>query len=468
MNSRRSEKGARGDCFAGFEHLTANYIYCPNQFFDICLRHGSRGVVRLVAYLIRQTLGWLDKNGEPITQDIAVPFNKLVTEAGISRGAIRPALDEAMRANFIECIEQGQPGTCEQAGNAAQFRLQWDEHGDHTTDQRAFAGFFAREGNRTPIPNAFFDHVVRHEPLAVIKVVGTVLRHTVGHQNQFGGRRSDAPLSYSFIQRYANVKHRPTLAEAIRVAIERGYIERVDPGVFDPNGRNNRPATYAVRWLSDAVNTKPSSKTEPGSDRQFKNRTGRSSESAPVEQFKNRTDRKTPANNTDKQQPRNAVAAESSQAIVMLRDAGFDKATAADLSQRRTVDEIGQQIEWLPLRNVRKNRLGLLRRAIEEAWAKPEGTRPAPTASPALPSSKSDGDDNVRAERLERRHDLLLRWQALSTDQQRKLLDEAIDQATSELVQSRLRRCHDIAEQPPLEVLRLVADHVSTPAGESA
>ena len=49
--------------FQGFEPLTANFIYCPNQFFDVCLPHCSRGAVRFVAYLLLRTLGWRDENG---------------------------------------------------------------------------------------------------------------------------------------------------------------------------------------------------------------------------------------------------------------------------------------------------------------------------------------------------------------------------------------------------------------------
>jgi hypothetical protein len=50
--------------FVGFLPLTGNFLYCPNQFFDLCLAHHSRGVVRLVGYLLRRTLGWLDEHGK--------------------------------------------------------------------------------------------------------------------------------------------------------------------------------------------------------------------------------------------------------------------------------------------------------------------------------------------------------------------------------------------------------------------
>ena len=58
------------DSFLGFEHVTANFIYCPNQFFDVCLPNCSRTVIRIVAYMLLRTLGWLDSNGDPIEQNV--------------------------------------------------------------------------------------------------------------------------------------------------------------------------------------------------------------------------------------------------------------------------------------------------------------------------------------------------------------------------------------------------------------
>ena len=58
------------------------------------------------------------------------------------------------------------------------------------------------------IPLEFFERILPVETATTIKVVGTVIRHTVGYATKCG-RRSQAPLSYSFIQRYAHIKHRP-------------------------------------------------------------------------------------------------------------------------------------------------------------------------------------------------------------------------------------------------------------------
>ncbi|QDT41750.1 hypothetical protein Pan241w_18130 [Gimesia alba] len=247
--------------FDGFEHLTANYLYCPNQFFEVCLPHHSRGTVRLVAYLLRKTLGWLDTEGSPIEQDISVSYRDLINEAGISRGAIRKALDEAVAGGFIICIQQGKANGNNQSSETACYALRWDTDTQYHKNFEKFNGFFAGEGYRTPIPNSFFDLIVKHEALSVVKVVGTVLRHTVGYQNQFGGRRQIAPLSYSYIQKYVNLSDRSTLSAAIQHAIETGYVHCVQKGGIDPSHIKRRPSTYAIRWHEQANGEVNGSKT---------------------------------------------------------------------------------------------------------------------------------------------------------------------------------------------------------------
>src|SRR5882724_7074375 len=80
--------------FAGFALPTSNTTYTPNQFFDVCLPHYSRGVVRLVGFMLRKTLGWCDAEGRPQAEQHAVSYSDL-ENAGISRDMIRLAIDEA-------------------------------------------------------------------------------------------------------------------------------------------------------------------------------------------------------------------------------------------------------------------------------------------------------------------------------------------------------------------------------------
>jgi hypothetical protein len=69
--------------FAGFAAPTSNTTYTPNQFFDVCLPHCSRGTVRLVAYMIRKTLGWCDAHGNPQQEVIQFSYSELERYAGV-------------------------------------------------------------------------------------------------------------------------------------------------------------------------------------------------------------------------------------------------------------------------------------------------------------------------------------------------------------------------------------------------
>ena len=245
-----SDHGAVAE-FRGFTPLDANFLYCPNQFLDVCLPNHSRSVIRLVAFILDQTLGWLDRHGNPISQNIIVSYRQLIESAGISRGSIRKAIDDAISAGFIDCTSIGKPSSHGETGRKGSFSLRWDHRSEYQKDEKQFQGFYAGEGYRTPIPNAFIRRVIPCETLVVTKVVGAVLRHTVGYQNQFGGRRSQAPLSYRFIQSFANIPDPKSLSMAIASAITSKYIVCVEDGYFHPDPATRKPSTYAIKWLGD-------------------------------------------------------------------------------------------------------------------------------------------------------------------------------------------------------------------------
>ena len=225
------------------------------------------------------------------------------------------------------------------------------------------------------------------------------------------------------------MKHRPTLADAIRVAIANGYIVRVEEGRFDPSGKASRPATYAVRWLGEAACCDRGSKTEPVDRLQFKNRTGSGSESAPAEQFKNRTDRKTDPKDTYKQQDKTPVVVDLSESIRLLRDAGFDDVAARKFATQHPVNEIKRQIDWLEARNPSENRLGMLHKAIEGKWSEPpvlvrKQKKLAARQQEKQREIQQAAEDAAAAEkkrqRRQRREALLQHWQRLSTAEQKR------------------------------------------------
>ena len=313
------------------------------------------------------------------------------------------------------------------AAEHASYALQWDESGAYRDTPETFQGFYTGEGHRTPIPNAFFRHVIPHDTLTVTKVVGTVLRHTVGYQSQFGGRRSQAPLSYRFIQEFAHIPDPKTLREALTSAVASRYIVCVEEGSFHPQRDRRRPATYAVNWHRSAT-LKESGSKNPAANDQSNNPSSSGTEYPAGKQSKIPSKEKTHSKDIQKQQPAAAVS------LKLLRTAGFDEPTAQRLSGVATTEQIQQQIDWLPRRSITQNRLGMLRRAIEENWSEPE--RPADVKEILRQQRERDRQQSVierqeerkteqtRTQRIQRRAELERIWDSL-TDDVRQRLDAA-------------------------------------------
>jgi len=470
MTNKPHATGQRATPFQGFEPLTANFVYCPNQFFDVCLPHFSRGTVRLVAYVLRETLAWLDEDGHPIEQNIRMSYSNLISKAGVSRGAIRQAVHEAIAGGFISCTVRGRPDASGQNYQSGHFALRWDTKDEYTIDPKRFRGFFAGEGNRSPIPRQFFTQIVGKETHGVVKVVGTVLRHTAGYQNQFGGRRSTAPLSLSFIQKYANIKSSDTAVKSVDLSLKRGYVRRVEEGRFAPDDAVRKPARYAPNWLSDATIEPTGSKIEAGEDRRFKNRSSSGSRIEAGNRFKNRSSRKKDKKDTSKQQ--HLVAAKHRKSYELLLTQ-FDERTAVELAPAASAEEIQQQIDWLPYRNPDKNPQGLLRQAIIGNWSEPPAAekQKQETAARRCRQRKVAEQANAEADaarrrknRAKRRETLARLWRALGEADKLNYRQRALDEATGTALKRRLSRCN--LDDPPLEVLKLVAADLAIPAGE--
>lgn len=375
--------------FRGFPAPRSNVTYVPNQYFDVVLPYSSRGVVRLVSYMIRKTLGWCDEEGNPRETEILIPYVDLEAHAGINRDMIRQAIEEATAANFIRCVRAARPKTKGQAAVSGLYELKWDDHGDYTTDPSRFQGFYSRSGHRTYIPNAFLDRLVPNEPLSVIRVVGAVIRFSIGFENRFGHRRQKIALSYRQLHRRTRIASPRSLAQAVQTSLERNYIRRLQAGFFDLSAANlSKAAVYALKWedsepdelfdyrVADDRSEKDSrpsvGKVKPGrlQNRSEKDsRVGRKSEAVDRSE-KDSTKTIKPRNETSeiKQQQRSAAAVE---VLETLKGLGFRATDAAHLADTHIPERIRQQINWLERRNPSKNALGMLRRAIEENWPEP-------------------------------------------------------------------------------------------------
>ncbi len=356
--------------FAGFAAPTSNTTYTPNQFFDICLRHSSRGVVRLVGYLIRQTLGWCDADGNPLRERVQISYRELEEKAGISRNMIRKCLDEALASQFIECVQAGKASTAHSRAVSAHYQLRWDSRAEYCKDPTQFGGFFEGEGNRTDIPNQFFDQVIRHEPLSVIKVVGSIIRFSIGFQARRGMRRQQVALSFRDIERYARMGDTHVLAEAIRHAEHSHYIVKLQQGVFDPNaGRDSRPAIFALRWADTSPFYATGAKTPAteSDENRCENPRDTGAKTPAENRCENPSDIETKSLTKEIRKQQQGPE-EPNPTEELLRKEGFTKKAARLLAGKFPHDQIAEQIAWLPRRAPTQNRLGMLRRAIEENW----------------------------------------------------------------------------------------------------
>lgn len=476
MNEQVDNRVAFASSFRGFESFDANFVFCPNQLFDLVIPNYSRPVVRLVSYILHETLKWLDENGRPVRQDIAISFNDLVEKAGIARGSIRQAIGEALNAKLINCLQRGRSKSPGEPGRVGEYSLAWDETGHYAKSIETFAGFYVGQGNRSPIPHSFFTHVIPIEPLAVVKIVGTVLRYTVGYQNQYGGgRRTEAQLSFKTIHRYAHIASPATLADAIRQAIDGNYVRRIRSGRFSPNSDEQQATVYAVNWLHDAIpaiigsknevddrfNIRSTGTVQNSKQGRFEIRSSKGSEFEGGDRFKIRTSIK---NNVKNQQTNDAVA----ESIHLLTEVGFTIHSARALASKATSIQIANQITWLRYRTANTNRLGLLRKAIEENW-------PEPTA--AIAKRRSDEywrqsavaeieTQSIDRDRERDREVWIARWLEAPVDVRNRCKMLAIQDESNPIVRKRLEQ--KSIDEPPHPNTMIEFKKLLTPLLESA
>lgn len=405
------------DNFRGYHPPESNTTYTPNQFFDVVLPRSSRGVVRLVAYIIRKTLGWCDANGNPQEPHVVVSYRELIENAGIGRARIKEAIEEAIENRYIVCLREARQNNLGSIGISALYELRWDDREEYITDPNEFDGFYAGNGNLTYIPNDFFDYTIPNEPLAVVRVVGVIIRHTIGFQTRYGMRRQQIAMPYSELQNRTELTPR-SVCFAIQQALENNHIVKIEDGVFDTNaGFKSKATIYGIRWIdrqvlviSDPVevteqiesnsNKNQANQTTTTAPREingsksiageiserFQKYSGDGSKNIVEERFQKYSDIEIKQTNKTieiqqqvaaiSDQCDNAVVVKSSDSKLeelksLLTSTGFNAKTAERLINAYPAERIKRQVEWLSGRHVTHNRIGMLRKAIEEDWSEP-------------------------------------------------------------------------------------------------
>jgi hypothetical protein len=406
--------------FRGFPDLWANVTFVPLQFFTLVLPNRSRTCLRIVGYALRQLLGWVDEHGNPTRAQLQFTYAELIAQAGTSRGAIAEALAEAIQFHLLRGVDAAGSPDDEHPGLDVSYELCWDEEGPYSDNPAAFRGFYYPEAMmpeepadgdtvrrpkaaRKNIPNVFFDQLLRHERLSVIRVVGALLFYAI-QWGRGGERRVPVCRSITELSRLTKLARRHVHA-AVREACRLGYLEQIDAGRFDPAaGQASRSATYGIRWLgaggpaaAQPVGPVAGDESKKGYGAKFNKGHGAAVQKGIRaefnkgygEQFKKgygisiKTSIKTNTATTSRPPAvPTAAAGVAAAAVVLLVQAGFDELTAHRLARKQNLEVIQRQLEWLPLRHTDRNRLGLLRRAIEQDWPKPEGAAP-PAGAPS-------------------------------------------------------------------------------------
>ncbi len=368
--------------FPGFPDFRSNVTFVPIQFFTIVIPTASRGCVRIVGYALRKLLGWVDELGNPTQEQVHFSYRELIEKAGVSRDAIADALREAVDKKYLRCVQTPRPDLPGQASRHGTYVIAWNTDAPYTDRPTEFSGFYYPEAAvvteqhpdgvrhrpkaaRKNIPNAFFDVLIPQERLSVIRVVGALLFYSI-KWGPGGERKVPVQLSISQLSRLTHLS-RQHVHEALREAQARGYIQTVSQGRFDAHA--GEAATYAIHWVRDPTVVRAPS-VPVGKGEQERSEKVNSHPSEKVNSMSIKTESKTQETTApDLQVPHPAAAAS---ALELLLKTGFDSDTARALAEMRPKEVIRRQIEWLPLRKSTRNRLGLLRRAIEQNWSRPE------------------------------------------------------------------------------------------------
>ena len=213
--------------------------------------------------MLRKTLGWVNEDGDPIQEKHEFSHRELEDAAGVSHSRLPEAIDDALKGNFVRRVQKARVQSQGIRAQSAAFELRWDEH-RYTDDPGVFTGFYLQPSyvdssgqnriGRKNIPNIFFDYLIREENRALIRVVGTLLWYSIDW-GKGGERRTTVRKSLRDLVELTQLA-KGSVVRALDEAIEKGYIERVEPGVFDLAGNQHGSVTvYGIKWTSDYTYT---------------------------------------------------------------------------------------------------------------------------------------------------------------------------------------------------------------------
>ena len=262
----------------------------------------------------------------------------------------------------------------------------------------------------------------------------------------------DAPLSFTKIQNYANMGSSTSLALAIRDAIKKKFIVRIQRGAFSPNAQAQMASVYVVNWLSNAPQVSIGTKSAAGE--RYKNRCSlsvqnveqevfikrrsNSSEYVVEDQFKKQSTKKETDKRTNKQR---TMDVEIESVVSLLRSKGFNQKAATVIASQNPADIIKRQIEWLEYRKADSNPQGLLRKAIECDWSEPEPLKQKRSLKEQR--AKQEQQDKAiqieleqRSEQKKQAHQM---WFSATPEIRRKCIQAALEQESNMIVKRNMQ-----------------------------
>lgn len=399
--------------FQGFPDFRSNVTYTPIQAFTVVLPNSSRGCARIVLYMIRRILGWVDEEGNPVEEQLQFSLSDLSKGANVSRRATMDALKEAIEKRYVNCLQEPRAKTVGDSGCSGVYELRWD-YQNFTNDSEEFDGFYYQQSyigkggkpwsSRKNVPNDFFDIVVKEESLATIRLVGCLLFYSIAW-GAGGERKTKVQKSHRELSRLTNLG-RTSIKSALSTSLQKNYVVQVEKGRFDlSSNQDNSTSVYGISWAksskeqtltsvqkvtteSDRCKMYPREPRNIGAksthgtvqnlttDRCKKNRPiGAKSDHEIGAKSDHVKEIKLKRNKTTERYGENAVA------VSLLIKEGFDEGASKFLANNYSLELIKNQIEALPRRNPNGNPLGLLRKSIEDNWSIPE-KRQTSDASP--------------------------------------------------------------------------------------
>ena len=446
---------------------------CPNEFLDLLIPNCSRGCVRLVSYVLYETLRWINDDGTPNTQEINIPLNELIRNVGISRGAAKAAKDEAIDNNFIEIVNEGRAKTKGENGSTTKVKLKWSKQGNPARTIKEFAGFFSGTGHFTAMPHSYFSKIIPNETLSVVRFVSIVFRFTEGYQTQFG-RRKSIPLSFHNIHKLANIRSPSVLTQTIRHCVESNFVELVQAGTWAPGEEESKAAVYGPKYAKRSGVAENGSKNE--AVQRFKKRSGTSVQNAKPDQYKKRSDvgskivagdafkNRSPINKPENKLQTMQVDGESYKLLIA---AGFKDHVARSIALSADREVIENQIQWMRYRKKVEKPLGFLKNAIEQNWDEPEASRVRQKERQVYEKrNRLQQQNELRESEFKQkvamhRQKLIELWNALPVESREKLKQQAI-LSEAESCRGYLRK-KSVEERPPVAFLDQVAYANSLP-----